>query len=99
MCAESVGSGATAGLPLLVGVNCRDLDTLKVERRRFQELAPLLPRNAPVVAESGVASAADAREVQGLGYRLALIGTALMSREDPGILLSEIFAATRTVQP
>jgi indole-3-glycerol phosphate synthase len=99
ICAESVGSGATAGLPLLVGVNCRDLDTLKVERRRFQELAPLLPRNAPVVAESGVASAADAREVQGLGYRLALIGTALMSREDPGILLSEIFAATRTVQP
>jgi hypothetical protein len=34
-----------------------------------------------------------------LGYRLALVGTALMTCEQPGILLSEILAATRTVQP
>jgi indole-3-glycerol phosphate synthase len=103
ICAELVGSGGTARPPLLLGVNCRDLDTLKVERGRFKELAPLLPRSAPVVAESGVAGPAEAREVQRLGYRVALIGTALMSREDPGMLLSEIFAATRaatrTVQP
>jgi len=33
-----------------------------------------------------------------LGYRAALIGTALMSREDPTALLSEILSATRTVQ-
>jgi hypothetical protein len=33
-----------------------------------------------------------------LGYRLALIGTALMSREDPAALLREIRDATRTVQ-
>jgi hypothetical protein len=34
-----------------------------------------------------------------LGYRLALIGTALMSREDPAALLKEIFDETRTVPP
>ena len=31
-----------------------------------------------------------------LGYRLALIGTALMTRTDPGRLLAEILDATRT---
>jgi len=35
----------------------------------------------------------------GLGYRLALVGTALMTRDDPAQLLREIFDATRTVQP
>jgi indole-3-glycerol phosphate synthase len=83
---------------LLVGINCRDLDTLEVVQGRFAELAGLLPGGSIGVAESGVTSAADALEMRRLGYRLALIGTALMSREDPAALLAEIFAATRTVQ-
>jgi indole-3-glycerol phosphate synthase len=85
--------------PVLIGVNCRDLQTLKVVQERFAALAPLLPAGWPAVAESGVASAADARRMQRLGYRLALIGTALMTCEDPSQLLREIFEATRTVKP
>ncbi len=84
--------------PLIIGVNSRDLQTLDVVQERFSELAPLLPAGWPAVAESGVATAADARRMRQLGYRLALIGTALMAREDPAVLLSEIFDATRTVQ-
>ena len=84
---------------VLIGVNCRDLQTLEVAQERFAALAPLLPADCPAVAESGVASAADARRMQSLGYRLALIGTALMAHDDPARLLREIFAATRTVQP
>jgi hypothetical protein len=34
-----------------------------------------------------------------LGYRLALIGTALMSCDDPAELLAEILQAGRTLQP
>ncbi len=83
---------------ILVGINSRDLQTLKVVPERFADLAPQLPDGRPAVAESGVASAADAARMMRLGYRLALIGTALMSREDPAQLLREIFAATRTVQ-
>jgi indole-3-glycerol phosphate synthase len=92
----------TAGGPggaMLVGVNCRDLKSLKVVKERFAALAPLLPAGSPAVAESGVESAADARRMAALGYRLALIGTALMAREDPAQLLREIFDATRTVPP
>jgi len=84
---------------LLVGVNCRDLQSLEVWPNRFSELAPRLPDGWPAVAESGVATGADARRMRGLGYRLALIGTALMSREDPAALLKEIFDETRTVPP
>jgi indole-3-glycerol phosphate synthase len=83
---------------ILIGVNCRDLQTLKVVNERFAALAPLLPSSWPAVAESGVAASSDARRVQQLGYRVALIGTALMAREDPSRLLREIFDATRTVQ-
>jgi indole-3-glycerol phosphate synthase len=83
---------------ILIGINSRDLQTLKVVPERFATLAPRLPAGRPAVAESGVASAADARRMQQLGYGLALIGTALMASEDPSRLLGEIFHATRTVQ-
>jgi indole-3-glycerol phosphate synthase len=82
----------------LIGVNSRDLQTLEVVQERFAALAPLLPAGWPGVAESGVASGADARRMQQLGYRLALIGTALMAHADPSRLLREILNATRTVQ-
>jgi indole-3-glycerol phosphate synthase len=83
---------------ILIGINCRDLDTLEVVQERFAALAPMLPAGWPAVAESGVNSAGDARRMRRLGYGLALIGTALMAREDPSQLLREIFDATRTVQ-
>jgi indole-3-glycerol phosphate synthase len=83
---------------ILVGINSRDLQTLQVVPERFEELAPLLPGGRPAVAESGVASPADARRMMQLGYRLALIGTALMTSDDPARLLREILTATRTVE-
>jgi indole-3-glycerol phosphate synthase len=83
---------------ILIGINSRDLQTLKVVQERFAALAPLLPAGWPAVAESGVASGSDARRMRQLGYGLALIGTALMACADPSQLLREIFDATRTVQ-
>jgi indole-3-glycerol phosphate synthase len=83
---------------ILLGVNCRDLQTLEVVPERFASLAPRLPTGWPAVAESGVASSADARRMRQLGYGLALIGTALMTGDDPSRLLGEMLNATRTVQ-
>jgi indole-3-glycerol phosphate synthase len=83
---------------ILLGVNCRDLQTLEVVPDRFAALAPRLPAGWAAVAESGVTSAADARRMRQLGYRLALIGTALMTGGDPSRLLGEMLQATRTVQ-
>jgi indole-3-glycerol phosphate synthase len=82
----------------LVGINSRDLQTLKVVPDRFEALAAQLPGDWPAVAESGVATAADAKRMMRLGYRLALIGTALMNVDDPAQLLREILATTRTAE-
>jgi indole-3-glycerol phosphate synthase len=83
---------------ILIGINSRDLQTLEVVPERFEALAPQLPRDWPAVAESGVATAADALRMMRLGFRVTLMGTALMSRDDPEALLREILATTRTVK-
>jgi indole-3-glycerol phosphate synthase len=82
---------------VMVGINCRDLTSLRVVPERFAELAARLPPGLPAVAESGVTTPADARHVRDLGFRLALVGTALMAREDAGELVAEMLAAARTV--
>ena len=90
--------GAAPSGQILLGVNCRDLQTLKVVPERFAALAPRLPDGWPAVAESGVASSADARRMRQLGYGLALIGTALMTGDDPTRLLGEMLNEARTVR-
>ena len=80
---------------LLAGVNCRDLATLEVVPSRLETLAPLLPRALPRVAESGVATAADARRMGQAGYDLALVGSALMRAPDPAALVADMVAAGR----
>lgn len=81
---------------VLVGVNCRDLSTLAVDPHRFDALAPHLPRDLPAVAESGIEAGDDAASVAGLGYRLALVGTALVRHENPGLALSDLIGAGRS---
>jgi indole-3-glycerol phosphate synthase len=80
---------------VLVGLNCRDLDTLAVDLVRLEELADELPSGHPHVAESGVQSLEDVKMVVDIGYRLALIGTTLMSSPDPRNLLGQMLAAGR----
>ena len=83
---------------MLAGVNCRDLATLQVVPQRLLELAPLLPARAPRVAESGVGSAADARQIVAAGYQLALVGSALMQADDPEALAGVLLAAGRAAR-
>ncbi len=92
---EARPAPARATTPLLVGLNCRDLDTLQVVPGRLESLASRLPTGAPRVAESGVATAADAARVAVAGYDLALVGSALMTGGDPAALVREMLAAGR----
>jgi len=80
---------------LLVGVNCRDLVTLKVVPGRLEALAPRMPANVPRVAESGVASAADAAHLVRSGFDMALVGSALMQASDPLLLAASMLDAGR----
>lgn len=72
---------------LLVGVNTRNLRTLEVDPGRLKNLAPALPR-ARCVAESGLLVPDDAARVAAWGYRMALVGTALMRSDDPTALVA-----------
>ena len=83
---------------LLAGVNSRDLTTLQVVPSRLEQLARCLPAGIPRVAESGVGSAADARRVAEAGYDLALVGSALMSGDDPAALASAMLRAARAAR-
>lgn len=80
---------------ILVGINCRDLQTLKVNFERFAELVDLLPQGYPKVAESGVANIDDAKRVANMGFQLALVGTTLMHSPEPRKLASELLSAGR----
>lgn len=82
---------AAAG-QLLVGVNTRNLRTLEVDSSRLTSLAASLP-DARCVAESGLRTPADAAAAAALGYRVALVGTALMRSDDPAALVAAMRAA------
>jgi indole-3-glycerol phosphate synthase len=83
---------------LMVGVNSRDLVTLKVVPGRLDMLAGKLPRDVKRVAESGVATADDAARMARHGYDLALVGSALMSAPDPALLARQMLDVARLVK-
>ncbi len=81
---------------VLVGVNCRDLQTLAVLPQRFHELASMLPGHLRRVAESGINTPDDCADAARQGYDLALIGSALMRSADPAAMLRTMLAAARS---
>ena len=88
-----IGAPPEGSAPLLCGVNCRDLRDLEVNRARFHRLAPFLPPHLPAVAESGIDDADDIAAVASLGYRAALVGSALMRAADASQELAAMAAA------
>lgn len=86
---------SVADAPVLVGLNARDLSTLEVDPSRFDELRAAFPRGYHAVAESGLASAEEASRVARAGYRLALVGSALMRADDPAALAAAMIEAGR----
>lgn len=77
---------------LLFGVNSRNLRTLDVDPNRLERYADLLPAGV-TVAESGLKTAEDASRVARQGYRLALVGTALMRSSNPAALIGAMQGA------
>lgn len=80
---------------ILMGLNCRNLETLEIDARRLEDLRGRLPLDWPAVAESGVLTPDDAARVARLGYRMALVGTSLMRRPDPARAVHDMVEAGR----
>ncbi|MEX1993064.1 MAG: indole-3-glycerol-phosphate synthase [Steroidobacteraceae bacterium] len=92
--AAAGGLSPARAAEVLLGVNCRDLQTLEVEPQRLRELAPRLPDEWPRVAESGIASPDDCADAARAGYDMALVGSVLMSARDPAAVIRIMLAAS-----
>lgn len=77
----------------LIGVNVRNLKTLEVDNSTFGKLAPLLPEDTVIVAESGVAGPEDLAAYASAGAQVVLVGEALVKAGDPTQTLQEFLAA------
>jgi len=82
---RALGAGAD-----LVGVNNRDLVSLKVDPGVSQRIASRFPEGLPAVSESGMKDPGDVGRMADLGFRAVLVGEALITAEDPGALLAEM---------
>ena len=95
MAAEIAAERRGRSEQVLMGLNCRNLETLAIDPRRFGVLRDKLPAGWPSVAESGVESPRDAAAVAALGYRLALVGTSLMKHKDAARATARLIEAGR----
>ena len=62
----------------LIGVNARNLKTLEVDVDTFGRLAPLVPADRVLVAESGITGPTDVKRFVAEGARAVLVGEALV---------------------
>src|SRR5262249_51580465 len=68
----------------LIGINNRDLSTMKTDLSHTLRLADLVEDRTVLVSESGIQSAADLGRLRDAGVRIVLVGESLMRHADPG---------------
>lgn len=79
----------------VIGVNSRDLETLELDRTVSARLLPLIPGDRIAVAESGIATVADAVEFARMGADALLVGSALSASPNPAALAAELASVAR----
>jgi indole-3-glycerol phosphate synthase len=66
----------------LIGINNRNLKTMKVDIATTERIAPKVPEGRVVVSESGLEGPGDLKRMAAIGVKRFLIGEALMRRPD-----------------
>ena len=79
----------------IIGVNNRNLQSLKVDLNNCLGLIPQIPKGIVIVAESGLKTHEDIRKVQEAGAHAVLIGETFMRSPDIGAKIKEVMYGTR----
>lgn len=66
----------------LIGVNNRDLDTLKVDLRTTQRIMAMVKADRPILAESGIETPDDIRHLKECGASAFLVGSSIMKSDN-----------------
>ena len=80
----------------LIGVNARNLKTLEVDPTAFARIAPRVPGDQVLVAESGIRGPADVEAVVRAGAAAVLVGEALVIGGTPREAAAALIDAGRT---
>jgi len=75
----------------VLGINNRDLTTMKVDLRTTARLASLLDEGGELVSESGIKTREDVRWLKSIGVRAVLIGQTLCAHPDIEAKFNELF--------
>lgn len=79
----------------IIGINNRNLKTMEVDTNRAKQMLPHIPKNIPVVVESGFTRHEELLEYKSLGVHSFLIGTVLMKAPDISVKLSELLGTDK----
>jgi indole-3-glycerol phosphate synthase len=74
----------------IIGVNNRDLRSLKVDIDNCLRMIPRIPRDKVIVAESGLRTHDDIKRVSEVGAHAVLIGETFMRANDIGAKIKEV---------
>ncbi len=68
---------------VLVGINNRDLSTMKVSPRHTMELLPFIPEEVEIISESGIRTSNDIQKFMDVGVKNFLVGERLLESSSP----------------
>jgi indole-3-glycerol phosphate synthase len=85
---RALDAGAT-----VIGVNARNLGTLKVDRGIFGRLASQIPEGIVKIAESGVRGPRDLLAYASCGADAVLVGESLVTEKDPRCAVADLVTA------
>lgn len=80
--------------PQLIGVNNRDLKTLRVDLAQFEHIVGVLDPGVVKVAESGIERPGDAARMRKAGADVILVGSALVKEVNPGAMIAAMIGAS-----
>ena len=74
----------------IIGINNRDLRTFEIDLNTSVSLAPLIPKDKVIVAESGLNSFGDVQQLKNAGVNAVLIGETFMREKNIQAKIKEV---------